>query len=63
MSGDNRICCKCNVELEEKSVLINYMGISMNVRMPRCPSCGQVYMPRELVKGKLAEVEKELELK
>lgn len=31
--------------------------------MLRCPKCGQVYIPEDLAKGKMAQLEKSLEEK
>ena len=59
----NLICCKCNVELVQKKTTFSYMGFSFRTDLPCCPSCGQVYISEELVTGKMAEVEMELEEK
>lgn len=56
-------CCKCNVELVEKKTTFDYLGHEANYPLMRCPKCGQVYVPEELVKGKIADVEKLLEEK
>jgi len=50
-------CCKCGVPLEQKPVTFNYLGSVFNNDLPVCPVCGQVYVSRELAKGKMAEVE------
>jgi len=57
------ICCKCNAELENKKTTLSYMGFNFHTDLPCCPSCGQVYISEELVIGKMAEVEKDLEEK
>ena len=57
------ICCKCNIPLEIGKTVFNYMGCTFNTDLPRCPSCGQVFIPEELVKGKMAAVEMQLEEK
>ena len=57
------ICCKCDMELEQKKITFNYMGFNFHTDLPCCPSCGQVYIPEDLVTGKMAEVEMELEEK
>ena len=59
----NLICCKCDVPLVERKTVFNYMGISFNTDLPGCPVCGQVFIPEEIVKGKMASVEMELEEK
>lgn len=56
-----RICCRCKVDLKPAKVSFDYLGHSFHAEMPRCPECGQVYIPEELVKGRMAEVEMMLE--
>jgi hypothetical protein len=41
----------------------NYMGFNFSTDLPRCPSCGLAYVPEDLVTGKMASVEIELEEK
>jgi hypothetical protein len=55
------ICSLCNLELEPANVNFSYLGHSFLAEAPRCPGCGQVFIPEELVKGRIAEVEMELE--
>lgn len=57
------ICCKCNREMLLAKVTFQYMGFYFSAEMPRCPDCGQVYIPEETVRGKMQEVEMELEEK
>jgi uncharacterized Zn finger protein len=54
-------CDQCSVALETSKVSIAYLGSSFPVDLPRCPRCGQVFIPEDLVLGKMAEVEKLLE--
>ncbi len=54
---DTYICQKCNCELVKKSTSFSYMGRTFNTELYRCPKCGQVMVPVELVKGKMKEVE------
>ena len=56
-------CCKCKVELENKRVDFSYLAHNFFADIPACPVCGQVYVSAELAKGKIAEVEKNLEEK
>ncbi len=56
-------CCRCNVEMEEKKTTFLYLGQEIHNTALRCPKCGQVYIPEELAKGKIAEVETMLEEK
>ncbi|NLD51206.1 MAG: hypothetical protein GX660_29065 [Clostridiaceae bacterium] len=57
----NLICYKCNLKLEPRKTVLKYLGFSLNADLLRCPLCGLVYLPEELVKGKMAEVEMLLE--
>jgi hypothetical protein len=54
-------CSKCDVALEKGMVDISYLGSKFPVSLLRCPKCGQVYIPEDLVEGKMSEVEKMLE--
>jgi tRNA(Ile2) C34 agmatinyltransferase TiaS len=55
------ICCKCNKELELKKTNFSYLGHVFFTEVPRCPQCGQVFISEELVKGRIAEVEIQME--
>lgn len=55
------ICKKCQVKLEPDEVVLEYLQHEFRVMVPRCPSCGQVYLPENLVRGRIAQVEVELE--
>ena len=55
------ICNACELELKPANTNFSYLGHSFRAEVPRCPGCGQVYIPEELVKGRIAEVEMELE--
>ncbi|MGI6492012.1 MAG: DVU_1557 family redox protein [Pelotomaculum sp.] len=55
------ICLKCNVRLELRKASFTYLGFNFNTELPGCPVCGQVYLPEELVEGKVKEVEMSLE--
>jgi len=54
-------CGKCRVPLGLGKVNVSYLGSSFPVDLPRCPSCGLVFVPEELALGKMAEVERLLE--
>ena len=58
---ESLICGLCQVPLEIARVDFDYMGHSFNTELPRCPKCGQVFIPEDLTKGKMADVEMELE--
>jgi len=55
------LCCKCNKELEPKKTDFSYLGHTFFTEVPACPVCGQVYISEELVKGRISEVEMQLE--
>jgi len=55
------VCSLCNLELETADTNFSYLGHSFRAQTPRCPGCGQVFVSEELVKGRIAEVEMELE--
>ena len=60
----NRLRCnKCDVELSLKKTNFEYLAHNFFTEIPACPICGQVYVSEELAKGKMAEVEKNLEEK
>jgi len=57
------ICDRCNVEMVEQEVEFSYLNRSFRHKVPRCPDCGQVYIPEKLASGRMSEVEKMLEEK
>ena len=57
------ICDKCKVEMEEIDVKFRYLSRVFHHKVPRCPVCGQVSLPEELVNGKMADVEAMIEEK
>lgn len=61
-SGNKTIICfRCQVALEKGKKELSYQRQQMFADLLRCPKCGQVYIPEQLVKGKISEVEKALE--
>ncbi|MBQ8975336.1 MAG: hypothetical protein IJ072_06410 [Oscillospiraceae bacterium] len=54
-------CCKCRVEMEERDAVFTYLGHELHHSALCCPLCGQVFIPEELVDGKITEVETMLE--
>ena len=54
-------CMKCNVEMELKKTTFKYLGYEMYHELLRCPKCGLAYVPEDLAKGKIAQVEMALE--
>ncbi len=61
--GENKnlICSRCNVALEMHKAYFSYLDHSFNTEVMRCPSCGQVFIPESLAKGKMAQVEVSIE--
>ncbi len=57
------ICDKCNVQMELIEVQFKYLSRSFRYKVPRCPQCGQVSLPEELVTGRMSEVESMIEEK
>lgn len=57
------ICHKCNVEMVPMEAQFSYLDRIFRHKILRCPTCGQVYIPEELVKGRMHEVESALEEK
>ena len=55
------ICQKCQKELVLAKVNLSYLGHSFSANLLKCPNCNEVYIPEDLVKNRIAEVEKELE--
>ena len=55
------ICAKCQVKLAEAKTTFTYMKHVFSAEVPRCPKCGQVYISEELVRGRITQVEMELE--
>ena len=55
------ICRRCQVEMVPKSTFFDYLGHTFHTEILCCPKCGEVYLPEALVKGRMADVERELE--
>jgi rubredoxin len=54
-------CGKCNEILVKKKTLFNYLGRDFSYEVHRCPKCGNVFIPKELAEGRMAEVEAQME--
>jgi len=62
MADEQRpVCCKCQKALEPRRTDFSYLGHSFYADVLRCPGCGQVFIPEDLAKGRIAEVEMQLE--
>lgn len=55
------ICNCCKIPLIPKKTFFNYLGHSFFTDIPTCPSCGLVFISETLAKGRMAQVEQELE--
>lgn len=55
------ICQRCQKELVPQKTDFSYLGHSFYADVLRCPGCGQAFIPEELAKGRIAEVEMQLE--
>jgi hypothetical protein len=54
-------CDKCDMALEMGQVNVGYLGSMFPVDLLRCPKCGQVFIPEDVVLVTMAEVERLLE--
>ncbi len=54
-------CSPCNLPLVEKQIEFSYMGAVFHHTFLCCPKCGQVLIPEDIARGRMAEVEQELE--
>jgi hypothetical protein len=55
------ICYACQKEMLPRMVEFGYLGHSFRAEALACPECGQVYIPEDLAKGRISEVEMQLE--
>ena len=55
------ICYKCNKEMIPLKTYFSYLDHSFSHDILKCPDCGEVYIPEDLVKGRISEVEMQLE--
>ena len=55
------ICDRCNIEMVLQKTHFNYLGHAFSTELPTCSGCGQVYIDEKLAKGRMAQVEAELE--
>lgn len=55
------ICAKCGIDLTPGKVTLSYLGSSFPVDLYRCPQCGLVFIPEDLVTDKMDKLEKALE--
>jgi len=55
------ICARCNVELKPTKVNLDYLGHRVTEEFLVCPVCGNLFIPEDLVSGKMLKVEAQLE--
>lgn len=55
------ICHACQKEMEPRKTDFSYLGHTFYADMLRCPDCGLVYIPEDLAKGRISEVEMQME--
>ncbi|HWQ07702.1 MAG TPA: hypothetical protein VN436_01295 [Holophaga sp.] len=61
MAERTLVCQICQKELEPRKTDFTYLGHTFYADMLRCPECGQVFIPEALVKGRIQEVEMQME--
>ncbi|MGI5892395.1 MAG: DVU_1557 family redox protein [Bacillota bacterium] len=61
MGEEKLICLKCNIEMVPTEINLEYLGHRMTHEFLSCPNCNNLYIPEELVVGKMHKVETELE--
>ncbi|WP_094604254.1 hypothetical protein SPSIL_036970 [Sporomusa silvacetica DSM 10669] len=55
------ICHKCDKKLEPENIVLEYLGRRMTHQFLSCPECKLIYIPEEIVEGKIHQVEIALE--
>ncbi|MDR1570964.1 MAG: hypothetical protein LBS32_00400 [Clostridiales Family XIII bacterium] len=59
--GRTLICCRCNAALTIRRTEFSYLAHSFFAELPSCPVCGQAFVSEDLVNGRIADVERNLE--
>lgn len=54
-------CACCKVQLQPQKRNLDYLGHRVTHEFLCCPVCGELYIPEELVSGRMREVETMLE--
>lgn len=61
-SDDQKIICdRCQLPLAKAKTNLTYQGVKFDAELPRCPNCGQAFVPEDLALGKMHELEITLE--
>ena len=55
------ICGRCQIRLAPAEVSLSYMKHNFSAEVLQCPACKEVFISEELARGRIAEVEMELE--
>ena len=58
---EGMICQKCNEPMVLKRTGFTYIGRTFHTEVLQCPTCGLVFVPQDLVKGRMKEVESLME--
>lgn len=59
--GGPLVCLACDLELAPAPTELTYLGHTFHVEVPCCPGCGLVVIPEDLARGRMAEVELQME--
>ena len=55
------VCFKCQKELIPEKTNFTYLGHSFYTDVLKCPQCREVFIPEDMAKGRIADVEMQLE--
>lgn len=61
MAEEKIICLKCNKEMQKEKGRLIYLENTIDYEFLTCPECKTIYIPEELVEGKMHEIEMALE--
>lgn len=57
----NIVCDRCGIHLTLGKITLSYLGSNFPVDLYKCPQCGLVYIPEDMARGKMQQVERALE--
>ena len=60
-TSENLVCGLCGTPLKTMKTEFMYLEFSFSADIPTCESCGQVYVPPSLARGRIRDVEVQLE--
>lgn len=58
---EKMMCLKCSCPMEPAKKNLYYLGSRIEYEFLTCPKCGAIYIPEELVQGKMHEIEMAIE--